>query len=61
VTDVADMPPVLTAAEVAAVLRVSKWSVYQSVKAGEIRAVHVGRTVRIARCEVERLLGEPSR
>jgi excisionase family DNA binding protein len=53
----ADFPLVLTVDEAAAALRVSRWRIYESVKAGELRACRLGRTVRIPRAEIGRLLG----
>jgi excisionase family DNA binding protein len=56
-----DLPLVLDADETARALRISKWSVYESVRRGEIRALRLGRTLRIPRGELIRLLGEPLR
>ncbi len=36
-------------------LEVSKWAVYDAVKNGQIRAVRIGRAVRIPATELERL------
>ncbi len=51
-----DLPLVLTAVEVAEALRCAKWCVYEMVKRGDLRAVHVGRNLRIPRAELERFL-----
>ena len=42
-------PDIMTAEEVAAFLRVNIKTVYDSVKAGEIPAVHVMKTIRFSR------------
>lgn len=59
VSSLADLPLVLSAEETADVLRVSKWQIYEAVKRGEIRAVRLGRCLRIPREEIARLLGGP--
>ena len=46
----------LTAAEVADILRVSTMTVYRLIKAGELRAVRVGKSYRLAEDEVDRYL-----
>ena len=43
----ANDPKFLTVAEVAAVMRVSKMTVYRLVHAGELQAVQVGRSYRV--------------
>ncbi len=43
----------LTVAEVAAVLRVSTMTVYRLIKAGELRAVRVGRSYRLREDDVD--------
>jgi excisionase family DNA binding protein len=48
----------LTVAEVAAQLRVSNMTVYRLVKAGEIGAVRVGKSYRIADHDVDRYLAD---
>jgi len=55
-SSVDDLPLVLTVVEVAAELRCAKWCVYEMVKRGDLRAVHVGRNLRIPRAELERFL-----
>jgi len=50
------LPLVLTVDEVAAALRVAKWTIYDMVKRGDLHAVHVGRKIRIPRSEIDRLL-----
>jgi len=51
-----DLPLVLTVVEVAAELRCARWCVYEMVKRGDLRAVHVGRNLRIPRAELGRFL-----
>lgn len=46
----------LTVAEVAAVLRVSKMTVYRLVHAGDLRAVRVGRSFRVPEQAVQEYL-----
>ena len=56
----ADSPPVLgrfmTVAEVARELRVSNMTVYRLVKAGQLRAVRVGRGYRLREEDVRKYL-----
>jgi excisionase family DNA binding protein len=46
----------LTVPEVARVLRIGTRQAYQAVDAGKIRAVRIGRAIRVPRAVVERLL-----
>lgn len=46
----------LTVAEVAAVLRVSKMTVYRMVHNGELPAVRFGRSFRVDRADVDEFL-----
>ncbi len=46
----------LTVAEVAAMMRVSKMSVYRLIHAGEIEAVRFGRTFRVPQAAAEEYL-----
>lgn len=46
----------LTVAEVAAVVRVSKMTVYRMVHNGELPAVRVGRSFRVAQSDVDEFL-----
>jgi excisionase family DNA binding protein len=46
----------LTVLELADVLRIGTRQAYAAVDAGEIRAVRIGRTIRVPRAVVERLL-----
>jgi excisionase family DNA binding protein len=44
----------LTPEEAAALLRVGRTTVYALMKAGDLRPVHIGRSCRLARAELER-------
>ncbi|WP_456598922.1 helix-turn-helix domain-containing protein [Blastococcus sp. SYSU DS0616] len=44
----------LTTEEAADVLRVGRTTVYALIKEGELRPVHIGRSCRISRAELER-------
>jgi excisionase family DNA binding protein len=48
----------LTAAEVAAQLRVSTMTIYRLIRSGELPAVRVGRNYRVPVAELERYLVE---
>ncbi|MGK2957896.1 MAG: helix-turn-helix domain-containing protein [Acidimicrobiales bacterium] len=48
----------MTVAEVAGVMRVSTMTVYRLIKAGDLRAVRVGRSYRLAEDEVDRYLAQ---
>lgn len=47
-------PLLLTPEEAAQALRVGRTTVYALMKAGELRPVHIGRSCRLARAELER-------
>jgi excisionase family DNA binding protein len=53
---VADANDVVTVREVAKRLKVSRSLVYQMIRRGEIKSVHLGRSVRIPAEELARLL-----
>jgi excisionase family DNA binding protein len=44
----------MTPEEAARVLRVGRTTIYGLIKAGELRLVHIGRSCRLARAELER-------
>ena len=46
----------LTLEEAARLLRVGRTTVYALMKAGDLRPVHVGRSCRLARAELERFV-----
>lgn len=46
----------LTVAEVADILRVSTMTVYRLIKAGDLAAVRVGKSYRLAEDEIDRYL-----
>ena len=48
----------LTVAEVADMLRVSSMTVYRLIKGGELRAIRVGKSYRLAEDEVDRYLAQ---
>jgi excisionase family DNA binding protein len=50
----------LTAAEVARVMRVSTMTVYRLIKNGELPAIRVGKNYRLRGSDVERFLEERS-
>jgi excisionase family DNA binding protein len=50
----AEGPLLLTPEEAAGILRLGRTTVYALLKAGEIHAVHIGRSCRISRAELER-------
>lgn len=50
--DTQEQPDLLTAAEVASMLRVSKMTIYRLIHSGELPAVRVGRSFRIPRASL---------
>jgi excisionase family DNA binding protein len=50
----ASNPLLLTPEEAATVLRVGRTTVYALMKAGDLQSVHIGRSCRISRAELER-------
>lgn len=48
----------MTVAEVAAMMRVSTMTVYRLIKAGDIKAVRVGKSDRIREDDVDRFLAD---
>ncbi len=47
-------PLLLTPEEAATVLRIGRTTIYALMKAGELRPVHIGRSCRLSRAELER-------
>jgi excisionase family DNA binding protein len=50
------LPDVLTVAEVAQQLRVSKMTIYRMINSGELRALRIGRSVRVPAAALAELL-----
>ena len=50
----AEEPLLLTAEEAARILRVSRTTVYTLIKDGALRPVHIGRSCRLSRAELQR-------
>lgn len=48
----------VTPEEAAALLRVGRTTVYALMKAGDLRSVHIGRSCRLPRAELERYVGK---
>ena len=55
----ARLPVMLTVKEVAAILRVGRNQLYQAIARGELRAVRIGRTIRIPKTALLDLLITP--
>jgi excisionase family DNA binding protein len=49
------LPELLTVAEVAALVRVSKMTIYRMIRKGELPAIAVGKSYRIPKEDVRRL------
>jgi len=49
-------PILLTAPEVAAIVRVNKATIYRWAKAGRLPMITIGETIRFRRADVERLI-----
>jgi excisionase family DNA binding protein len=54
----ADLPDVLRVDHVAQIMDVSKDTIYDAIRAGEIPAIRLGRKIRVAKAALERLLAE---
>ncbi len=50
----ASSPLLLTPEQAATVLRIGRTTIYALMKAGELRPVHIGRSCRLPRSELER-------
>ena len=46
--------PLLTIEEAAAVLRIGRTTFYDLIKRGQLRTVHIGRSCRVTRAELDR-------
>jgi excisionase family DNA binding protein len=57
----ARLPEVLTVREMAAILRVGRNQLYEAVARGEVRAVRIGRSIRIPKTALLDLLSLPDR
>ena len=53
-----DLPLVLTTEEAARYLRVSRGSAYEAVRTGQIPSIKIGRSIRIPRHALLRMLDE---
>jgi excisionase family DNA binding protein len=51
---VSNDPLLLTPEEAAEVLRVGRTTIYALMKAGDLRGIHIGRSCRLSRAELER-------
>ena len=49
-------PGLLTVAEVAAMVRVSEMTIYRLIKAGELRALQIGKSYRLREDDVDAFL-----
>ena len=49
-------PGLLTVAEVAAMLRVSEMTIYRLIKAGQLRALQIGKSYRLREDDVDAFL-----
>lgn len=54
--DWSSLPPVLTAAEAGLILRLSKNSIYEAIRCGQVPAVQIGRRLLVPRDALRRLL-----
>lgn len=52
----AEFPDVGRVEEVAAVLRCSKWCVYDMIDAGQLKSIRLGRAIRVTRRALEEFL-----
>ena len=53
-------PQLLTPNEAAEVCRVSTKTIYRWIKSGDLKAIRLGRILRIAVCELDRFIAENS-
>ena len=56
-----ELPPTLTVAEVAGVLRISRGAAYEAIRSGALPgAIRIGRTIRVPKSAVAQLLAAPA-
>ncbi len=55
----ADLPLVLTIEETADALRIGRSAAYDAAKRGDLPTIRVGRCLRVPRCRLAAMLGEP--
>lgn len=51
-----DLPPVITVPEYASFVRIGRNQAYEAIRRGEVYAVRIGRSLRVPRAELERVL-----
>lgn len=56
--DLHRLPPVLTVGETARFMRISRGAAYAAVRANEIPHIRIGRTIRVPRAALLRLLSD---
>lgn len=56
--DLTELPLACKIPQAEAALNMSRYTIYDGIKRGEIRALRVGKALRIPRAEIARLLGE---
>lgn len=54
----ADLPGVMTVAEAAAYLRISRGSAYEAARRGQLPTIRIGRRLLVPRAALDRLLAE---
>ena len=53
----ADAPDVVTVPEAAGIARVGVPAIYEAIRAGDLYAAHIGRSLRIPKAQLARWLG----
>lgn len=51
-----DLPPVITVPEYAKFVRIGRNQAYEAIRRGDIYAIRIGRSLRVPRAELERVL-----
>lgn len=54
--NISEAPEILTVAEAAQVLRIGRNQAYELIRQGELPALRLGRTIRVSKAALERLL-----